>query len=159
VQSDGTDAPVGGGGGGGPAFVGSVMILSSSQFGYVSGAVIAFDTAIFDSDGFADIANNKFVVPAGKAGWYRVGHVLNLTDFDLATQTLQNPRLDTSGNPDNLNGVYSTFQALGGEGICAGVIGPLAEGDDLRAKVFWSGGGTARVLATGSQFSCEYLGP
>src|SRR5689334_3118490 len=90
------------GGGSGPAFVGAALVLSGSETGYASGSVITFDTALFDSDGFFNAAGTKLVVPAGKAGWYRVGLVLNLTAFDLGTQTLQFPRVDTSGNPDNL---------------------------------------------------------
>ena len=60
------------------AFIGASVYASTTQ-NVLTGAqdVVAFDQTIFDSDLLFDNANNRFVIPAGLGGKFRVGAAVN----------------------------------------------------------------------------------
>jgi hypothetical protein len=143
----------------GVAFTGAVLTLSGSVAAYVSAAVIPFDTAAYDSGGYFNAAGTKIVVPAGKAGWYRVGLAVQAS-FDPGTQSEFACKINTSGNPDDAIGVFTVVSTGSGIATVAYVLGPLAVGDDMRARVTWAtGGGTVQLNYPAAQLTAQYLGP
>lgn len=147
----------------GSAFHAAAVALAATDVTISSGGVIPVDQVTIDTDGFYNAEATKIIIPSGLAGVYLIGMIADIYPFNIATQTDFLGTIRTSGNPNNVNAPFGVTLTDGGgsAGVIngSGIMAPLAEGDDLRATVSWSGDGTVGVARSTTLLWCQYLGP
>jgi hypothetical protein len=135
-------------GGGGSQASCATARLSVNATGLSSGTTLPFDTALEDTDGYFDSANNRFIIPAGKAGSFLVG--LSFASFNMATATRVTGAINNSGADANINAT-SPVQSNGGD-VAGSALLKLADGDVITPKLTFDGGDTADVNKNISSF-------
>jgi len=133
VQSDGTDAAVGGGGS--ASARGAFAYLTDNVDEFHRGT-IPFDAVDFDTDDFFDPVTHLVTVPAGMAGLYLANLMVDAFAVD-ASLPFGNLIIGTSGDL-NGSGLYMPRNA--GDTSWVGSISclmRLAEGDTIWGQLGW----------------------
>jgi hypothetical protein len=137
--------------GAGSGLVSAAVTLSAQAAGLATGAVIPFDTVVFDPSGYFDAANHRFVVPAGQGGSFLVGLCFIASALgagaDMAIAQVSNTGPDTNsqaGAPKRASDSTAT--------PCVTMAIRLSAGNNADAHVFFSGGGTTTVSTNNAMF-------
>ncbi len=153
IKSDGTDAPIGGGGSQ-PALHGALM-YGSGSFDPLGGDLVTLNGVDFDSDGYANVGANGFVIPAGLGGAYLF--VANSDSHSTTAPTELKLWVDFTDEPNVSNPEIDFAPPDGDWNVGMTAMGQFPEGSTitLRAQII---GGTDFVLSSRT-FGLTYLGP
>ncbi len=151
VSPDGTDAPLGGGGA--PALHGALMYLGGS-YDPGGGGTVPLASVDFDSDGYASIADNGFVIPAGLGGAYlfTVNSPLNMTDAPTKFRLW----LDFTNEPTISNPETDWAPVANGWNVGMVAMGQFAEGSTITLHAARTGG--TGFTMDGPTMGITYLG-